>query len=201
MKICQFCICTCYWEPNVYELSVSFISDLCQIVHMKGTFLYKLLKLNEILHDKDLIWSTGMALRMKIRSFVHNYFIMTLKVASLNSFFSKPLILLFYFFVVVESELFWSIFFKDYTDDVVSAKFLPIEPVLSFFYSISFLRILCYIRNERKRSMWSINGLCLRFWNWIDTIKHTIVQLYLYSTVVKLVILYDSTSTVCVSTK
>jgi len=43
---------------------------------------------------------------MKIRSFVHNYFVMTLKVASLNSFFSKPLILWFYFVVVDESELF-----------------------------------------------------------------------------------------------
>ncbi len=76
-----------------------------------------------------------------------------------------------------------------------------IEPVWTFLYSISFLYTLGYIRNERKRSMWSINGLRLRFWNWINTVKHTIVQLYLYSTVVKLVILYDSTCTVCVSTK
>lgn len=38
--------------------------------------------------------------------FVYNYFVMTLKVASLNSFFSKPLVLLFYCFVVVESKLF-----------------------------------------------------------------------------------------------
>lgn len=104
---------------NESQMLMSFAClsfQICaKLLIWRGTFLYKLLKLNEILHDKDLIWSTGMALRMKIRSFVHNYFVMTLKVASLNSFFSKPLILWFYFVVVVdvvESELFWRIFFK-----------------------------------------------------------------------------------------
>lgn len=48
-----------------------------------------------------------------------------------------------------------------------------------------FINILFYIRNEKTRSMLSINGLSLEFWNWIFTIKHT--NILLYSTAVKLV--------------
>ncbi len=97
---------------------MSFISDLCQIecVNMKGNIFI------QTLHDKDLMWGTAMAFGMKIRSFVLNYFIMILKVASLNNFFSKPLI--HYFLLLLSNQSYSGEYFeKTAPIDVVSAKF------------------------------------------------------------------------------
>jgi len=41
-------------------------------------------------------------------------------------------------------------FLTDYTDDVVSAKFLPLNSFFKFIFTLFNFFIFCYIRNERK---------------------------------------------------
>lgn len=147
----------CLWALRVFHFRCA------KLLIWRGTFLYKLLKLNEILHDKDLIWSTGMALRMKIRSFVHNYFVMTLKVASLNSFFSKPLILWFYFVVVVvvESELFWRIFFKRLHRWCCQCQISAIEAVFYVSFTVFNFFIFCVTSEMRENNQCEALMVCV----------------------------------------
>ncbi len=88
----------------------------------------------QTLHDKDLMWGTAMAFGMKIRSFVLNYFIMILKVASLNSFFSKPLI--HYFLLLLSNQSYSGEYFEKTAPMMLSVPNLNF--LLQYFMSVYF---------------------------------------------------------------